>query len=353
MDGYFVYRFLDKDKKDLYIGLTTKLIRRIEHQHFLKANLKEFKKEWVADVQSIEYTICVSPEDMILTERYLINVLKPRYNIKHNKGNLFSFEIPLVWYPYKSKKTSSTNAVALKKTKIISIINQKGGVGKTTTTLHLGCSFSNKGYKTLLIDFDTNRNLTIGCGISKDFEYTVKDFLSGNLEDFVLTQKNQNLFILAGSRELENKKYSISCLQERLKSLNRLDFDFILIDCPSRVISMKTDLIKIALKTTDYVISPIEPEEYSIEGLNQLIPVINSIKVKHNKKIQFLGFFFNKIFEYSPNFKRFHQLALEEAYPYYLNSNIRKDILSIKSKKIIKHDFKILFDKIISKNIFN
>ncbi|WP_445721507.1 AAA family ATPase [Flavobacterium sp.] len=365
MEGYFVYKFLDKDKKNLYVGLTTQLIRRIEHQHFLKANLKEFKKEWVSEVHSIEYTICISPEDMNLTERYLINVLRPKYNVKHNKGNLFSFEIPLTWYPYKSKKTSSSNIVEVKHTKVISIINQKGGVGKTTTALHLGASFSDKGYKTLLIDFDTNRNLSIGCGISKDFEYTIKDFLNGNLEDFALTQKNKNLFVIAGNREIEDKKYPICSLQESLKTLNKMEFDYIIIDCPSRVVSNKIDLVKIALKSSDYVITPIEAEQYSIEGLNELIPVINSIKAKYNKKLEFLGFFFNKVIPNSYNFKKYHQLALDEAYPYYLSSFIEDDNLVERAKlehkstyeldqeSKLRENFEALSEKILKKVSFN
>jgi chromosome partitioning protein len=245
--------------------------------------------------------------------------------------------------------------------KIISIITEKGGVGKTTTSIHLGASFAENGKKTLLIDFDAQRNLSIGYKISKSFSYTVKDFLNGDLENFALTQKNENLFILAGDRNIESKKYSRDILSKTLKVLDQLNFDFIVIDCPPRPITEEIGLGEIALSASDYVISPIEAEEYSIEGINELIPSINRIKEKHNAKLQFLGFFFNKANENTVNFRKYRKIAFNEAKDHFFKNYIRQDMAIERAKNQgetvyvaapnsrVAEDFRNLVEEIIKK----
>jgi chromosome partitioning protein len=216
--------------------------------------------------------------------------------------------------------------------KIISIITEKGGVGKTTTSIHLGASFAESGKKTLLIDFDAQRNLSIGYKIEKSFDYTIKNFLDGDFENFSLTQKNENLFILSGDRNIENKKYARDILSKNLKVLEQLNFDFVIIDCPPRPITEEIGLGEIALSASDYIISPIEAEEYSIEGINELIPSINRIKTKHNQKLIFLGFFFNKVNENTINFRKFRNIAKNEAKEHFFNTYIRQDVSVEKAK---------------------
>lgn len=218
--------------------------------------------------------------------------------------------------------------------KIISIITEKGGVGKTTTSIHLGASFSKMGFKTLLIDFDAQRNLSIGYKIEKDFEYTIKDFLDGNLENFTLTEKKQNLFVLAGDRELENENYNRNILKKCLKSLEPLNFDYIIIDCPPRPITSKVGLGEIALFASDFVISPIEAEEYSIEGINELLPSIVRIKNDYNSNLEFLGFFFNKVLENTINFRKYRKIAFNEAEKYFFKNYIRQDVTVEKAKSL-------------------
>lgn len=210
--------------------------------------------------------------------------------------------------------------------KTIAIITEKGGVGKTTTSIHLGASFAESGKKTLLIDFDAQRNLSIGYKIDKSFNYTVKDFLNGNFENFELTQKNENLLILSGDRNIENKKYSKDILSKNLKMLDQLNFDIVIIDCPPRPITQEIGLGEIALNAADYVISPIEAEEYSIEGINELIPSILRIKTQQNPKLEFLGFFFNKVNENTINFRKYRKIAQNEAKDYFFKSYIRQDV---------------------------
>ena len=210
--------------------------------------------------------------------------------------------------------------------KTIAIITEKGGVGKTTTSIHLGASFAESGKKTLLIDFDAQRNLSIGYKIDKAFNYTVKDFLNGNFENFELTQKNENLLILSGDRNIENKKYSKDILSKNLKMLDQLNFDIVIIDCPPRPITQEIGLGEIALNAADYVISPIEAEEYSIEGINELMPSILRIKSQQNPKLEFLGFFFNKVNENTINFRKYRKIAQNEAKDYFFKSYIRQDV---------------------------
>lgn len=209
--------------------------------------------------------------------------------------------------------------------KIISIITEKGGVGKTTTTIHLGASFAEAGKRVLLIDFDKQRNLSIGYKIPKDFSYNIKDFLNKTGE-FRLTQKGENLFILSGSRELSSSAYTRNDLVERLDFLNsKFPIDIVLIDCPPSPLSGDFNLGELALSSSDYVISPILAEEYSIEGINELLPEVLRIKKLHNNKLDFLGFFFNQVNLRSRRFKKYSEIAKNEGKEYFLNSLIRSD----------------------------
>ena len=160
--------------------------------------------------------------------------------------------------------------------KVISVITEKGGVGKTTTVIHLGAALSEMGNRVLLIDFDSQRNLSDGYKIPEDYSYTIKNFLDGD-GDFRVTQKKENLFILCGDRNIEKEKYKRYIIKERLELLNSMmNFDFVLIDCPPRPLNGDLILGELALSSSDYVISPIWAEEYSIKGINKLFPSIQS-----------------------------------------------------------------------------
>lgn len=227
------------------------------------------------------------------------------------------------------------------KTKVISIITEKGGVGKTTTSIHLGAALAEKKKKVLLIDFDAQRNLSIGYKIPKEYSYTVKNLLEKTGE-FRLTQKGERLFILAGDRELENTKKDRKTLKEMLEILgDKLAFDFIIIDCPPRPLTSDLGLGEIALSASDYVLSPIEAEEYSIEGIKELLPSLVNIKNKYNPKLEFLGFFFNKVLTNTINFREYRELALEQAGDYFFNTFIRQDMNVERAKKEGKTIFQI------------
>ena len=179
--------------------------------------------------------------------------------------------------------------------KIISIITEKGGVGKTTSTIHIGATLSKMGFKTLLIDFDAQRNLSIGYNIPKEFPYTVNDFLNLRFMNFGVFEKDKKLSVLAGSRDIEMLEFKSNNIQICFNKLQQLEFDYVLIDCPPRPLSGILSLGEIALRYSDFVISPIDSEKYSIEGINELLPSIKRIKTNYNTKLNFLGFFFNRV----------------------------------------------------------
>jgi chromosome partitioning protein len=244
---------------------------------------------------------------------------------------------------------------------VFSVITQKGGVGKTTTSIHLGASLVELEYKVLLIDFDAQRNLSIGYKINRNIQYTVKDFLQGNLDNFTLTEKQENLFILAGDRNLENIKLQKNQLKDSLNKIESLKFDYVIIDCPPRPITTNLGLGEIALIASDYVISPIEAEEYSIEGINELLPSINRVKIESNNKLIFLGFFFNKVVENTLKFRKYRSIAKEEAKSNFFNNYIRQDVAIEKAKSLgetvyktapssrVAEDYKNLINEILKK----
>ena len=225
--------------------------------------------------------------------------------------------------------------------KVISVITEKGGVGKTTTVIHLGAALSEMGTRVLLIDFDSQRNLSDGYKIPEDYSYTIKNFLDGD-GDFRVTQKKENLFILCGDRNIEKEKYKRYIIKERLELLNSMmNFDFVLIDCPPRPLNGDLILGELALSSSDYVISPIWAEEYSIKGINKLFPSIQRIIDEYNGNLDFLGFFFNMVKVNSRNFKEYSIKAKEQAGEFVLDTYIREDVKVEYAKKLGKTVFQI------------
>lgn len=225
--------------------------------------------------------------------------------------------------------------------KIISIVTEKGGVGKTTTSIHLGASFSQIGKKVLLIDFDRQRNLSMGYKIPKDYPYNIKNFLDGTGE-FRLKQKDENLLILPGSREISANNYKMRVLRDRLELLNtKIPLDYVIIDCPPSPLTGEKTLGEIALTSSDYVISPILAEEYSVEGINELLPSIWRIKEKQNPQLNFLGFFFNMALTNTRNFKEYRKKAKEQVSEYFFDIFIRQDVNVENAKKEGKTIFQI------------
>ena len=183
--------------------------------------------------------------------------------------------------------------------KIISIINQKGGVGKTTTVINLAAGLSMKGKKILVIDLDPQGNATTGLGLSntENSDNTIYSVLNGNkkISDVVQKTKFRELDLVSSNVDLSglevetagNSKRAFILKDELTCILNdsRPSYDYILIDCPPSL-SLLTIM---ALVASDSLIVPLQTEFFALEGLSQLMKTIERIKSNLNPNLSIRG----------------------------------------------------------------
>lgn len=177
--------------------------------------------------------------------------------------------------------------------KVISIANQKGGVGKTTTSVNISAILAKKGKKVLLIDTDPQGNATSGLGIEKQIDTSIYDVLIGetNIEDAVQDTQIKNLKVcpsninLAGAEvELVSMMSREYRLKEKLEEIKE-KYEYIIIDCPPSL-----GLITLnAFTASDSVLIPVQCEYYALEGLGQLIKTIELVKKHLNKNLEIEG----------------------------------------------------------------
>lgn len=178
--------------------------------------------------------------------------------------------------------------------KIIALANQKGGVGKTTSTVNIAASLGIKKKKVLLIDIDPQGNATSGVGINKrEVELSSYDLITGakKAEEIILKTKFHNLDIipsnisLAGAEiELVDTKDRINVLKKAIIEL-KFKYDYILIDCPPSL-----GLITLnALNACDTLLIPIQCEYFALEGLSQLMATVRQVKKIYNPSIDIEG----------------------------------------------------------------
>ena len=166
--------------------------------------------------------------------------------------------------------------------KVISLVNQKGGVGKTTTSINLSASLAVLGKKVLLIDLDPQGNTTTGVGINKgDIERSVYDVLIGEckIEEAMIKTKYKNLYVLPATINLagldielvEKSKQESGFLKGEQLKIHLIDmkesFDYVIIDCPPSLGIITTN----ALTASNSVIIPVQCEFFALEGITQLL----------------------------------------------------------------------------------
>lgn len=180
---------------------------------------------------------------------------------------------------------------------IMAIANQKGGVGKTTTTINLSAALAEKGKRVLVIDMDPQGNTSSGLGIDKDeLETTVYQLMIGDNNFDECVQKNvfENLDVLAANVNLAGIEIETMDMEDRNYILNNIisevkdRYDYIVIDCPP---SLNTLTIN-SMTTADSVLVPIQCEYYALEGLSQLIYTINLVKDRLNQRLCINGVVF-------------------------------------------------------------
>ena len=178
--------------------------------------------------------------------------------------------------------------------RMIAIANQKGGVGKTTTSVNLSACLAYLGKKVLLIDIDPQGNTSSGIGVAKgDLEVCIYDVLIDDepVENVILQTKLENLYVLPATISLAGAEIElVSTISRELRLKNALDpikekFDYIIIDCPPSLGLLTIN----ALTASDAIIIPVQCEYYALEGLSQLLSTIRLVQKHLNKNLMIDG----------------------------------------------------------------
>ncbi|SMD32922.1 chromosome partitioning protein [Reichenbachiella faecimaris] len=174
-------------------------------------------------------------------------------------------------------------------TKVIAIVNQKGGTGKTTTTVNLGCALAKKGKKVLLVDLDAQGNMSYSLGIL-EIEKSIGQVILGEVDFQDILISREGLDVAPAEIDLADVEINIAGELARESILKKVlanvkGYDYILIDCPPSLSLLTIN----ALNAASRVIVPLQMEVLSLQGLDQIIRTIDQIKEVLNEELQIMG----------------------------------------------------------------
>lgn len=211
--------------------------------------------------------------------------------------------------------------------RIIAIANQKGGVGKTTTTINLSACLAEAGQKVLLVDFDPQGNATSGVGLEKGYiDKTVYELLVDEcqIQECLVKEVQENLDVLPSDVNLAGAEIELLDLEDKEMLLKEQldeikdDYDYVLIDCPPALSLLTIN----ALTAANTVLIPIQCEYYALEGLNQVLKTVNLVQKKLNPNLETEGVVFT-MYDARTNLS----LEVVESVKSTLNQNIYKTII--------------------------
>ena len=219
-----------------------------------------------------------------------LNFIKIMFHVKHRCDILFLCQNV-------SRETLIRRKGKCTMGRIIAIANQKGGVGKTTTSINLSACLAEAGQKVLTIDIDPQGNTTSGLGIDKNsIENTIYELILGEaeIEDVIMNTEFENLSIIASNVNLAAAEIELIGINEKeyilKRAVNKIrdQYDFVIIDCPPSLNMLTIN----AMTTADTVLVPIQCEYYALEGLSQLLHTVNLVKQRLNPDLEMEGVVF-------------------------------------------------------------
>ncbi|MDU5334079.1 AAA family ATPase [Enterococcus sp.] len=178
--------------------------------------------------------------------------------------------------------------------RIISVANQKGGVGKTTTTVNLGACLAQDGKKVLLIDSDAQGNATSGLGVRKpDVKQDIYDVLVNevSIKETIIKTPRENLSIVPATLQLAGAEIELTSMMARESRLKSAlaevsdEYDFILVDCPPSLGHLTIN----AFTASDAILIPVQCEYYALEGLSQLLNTVRLVQKHFNPGLAIEG----------------------------------------------------------------
>ncbi|HPW52811.1 MAG TPA: AAA family ATPase [Erysipelotrichaceae bacterium] len=233
--------------------------------------------------------------------------------------------------------------------KIIALANQKGGVGKTTTSINLSAGLAYLGKKVLLVDLDPQANSTQGVGARSDIKFSTYDLLLNDVETekCILSRKIPPIDLIPATIDLAGSDIEMANYHEGREKLlkNKLDpiknnYDFIIVDCPPSLGLLNTN----ALTAADSVIIPVQCEYYALEGLTQLLSTIRLVQKLYNPHLYIEGVLLtmfdgrtNLSIEVQQEVRKYFK---ERVYRSYIPRNVRLSEAPSYGKSIFEHDIK-------------